>query len=62
MHGVSEDEHYFTEKSHHLKGTTCTCMYIHVHVHVYSGKLSREKTFVNFAVLCVSAKVFSVIV
>ena len=27
----------------------------------YSGKLSREKTFVNFAILCLSTKVFSMI-
>ena len=26
----------------------------------YSGKLSREKTFANFAILCLFAKVFSV--
>ena len=28
----------------------------------YGGKLSREKPFVNFAVLCLSAKDFSTIV
>ena len=28
----------------------------------YSGKLSREKTFMNSAVLCLSAKVFPAIV
>ena len=34
-----------------------------VKVHVlYSGKLLREKTFVNFAVLCLSVKVFSAII
>ena len=29
---------------------------------LYRGKLLREKSFANFAVLCLSAKVFSVIV
>ena len=32
----------------------CVCLYV-----PYSGRLSREKTFVNFAVLCLLAKVLS---
>ena len=31
-------------------------------VYIYSGKLSRENIFANFALLCLSAKVFSAIV
>ena len=38
---------------------TCICD-VHVHVHMpHSGKLSREKTFMNFKVLGLSTKVLS---
>ena len=37
-----------------------TCNHSHTHHIPYSGKLSREKTFMNFEVLSLFAKVFSV--
>ena len=43
----------------HLSYTVCTVVHVHVEV-PYSGKLSREKTFADFAVLWLFAKVFSV--
>ena len=44
----------------HLSYTVCTVVHVRVHVEVlYSGKLSREKTFTDFTVLWLFAKVFS---
>ena len=50
----------------HAPHTSQACnVYIRVHMHnlhiiiPYSGKLSREKTFTNFAIFQPSAKVFS---
>ena len=44
----------------HLLSCTLPVMYISYGIIPYSGKLSREKTFVNFVVLWLYAKVFSV--
>ena len=38
---------------------TVGMVYLAIHVIPYSGKVSREKTFTNFAVLEPPAKVFS---